>query len=161
MSANKQLRHMRSAIAMFLVAFTCKATALTCDNPTVSERLRANSYALLVEIVAARIEQSEGFPDSIPGKTTEDITVSATRREPLYRRVRASVRVLESYKGADPPTELVFTELGAHPEVAVGAMYLVFADGPDVPMDCGGALRISLADPESIQMLQALRSLRE
>jgi hypothetical protein len=121
-----------------------------------------HSYALLVEIVAATIEQSDGFQVPIPGSPLlEDITVTDTRRRPGYRRVRASVRVLEAYKGVEPPTEFVFGNFAHNPEVAVGALYLVFANGPEVSMDCGGVVHASSTDPDTVQLLQTLRSLRK
>jgi len=153
---------MRSVIAIFLISFTWQAAAQTCSSLSLLEQLRLHSYVFLVEIVAARIEQSDGFRVHVPGSSSlEDITVSDVRRAPQYRRVRASVRVLEAYKGVDPPTEFAFGDLGHRPEVAVGAMYLVFANGPDVSMDCGGVQRISSTDPEGPQLLQELRSLRQ
>jgi hypothetical protein len=117
---------------------------------------------LLVEIVAASIEQSEDFQAPIPGSPSlEDITATDTRRAPRYRRVRASVRVLEAYKGVDPPTEFAFGNFAHNPEVAVGAMYLIFANGPEVSMDCGGVVHVSSTDPNAVQLLQELRSLRK
>jgi hypothetical protein len=87
--------------------------------------------------------------------------VDRERQETKWRRIVATVRVLESFKGESPPTELVLTSWAEHPEVTVGAMYLVFLNGPDVALDCDGMPMVSPSDPEDARVVGQLKALKE
>ena len=118
---------------------------------------------MLVEVVEARIEQSTSYSPDIPGIEREVVvTGSRVPRESMWSRIVATVRVIESYKGTDAPTELVLTRWGIRPEITVGnAMYLVFTDGPDISLDCEGMPRIAASNPADLQMLETLRALKK
>ena len=150
---------MRSLVAASLLLLSCNALALTCPSQSASNRLRTHAFVVLVEVTAAQLDQSEGFLPDVPGlEDSSDITVSDRRVSPKFRRVRTTVRVVESFKGQNVPTELTIGEFAHRPEVTVGAFYLISGSGPAVSIDCGGVIRISSSSPESMQLLRDLRA---
>lgn len=153
---------MRNLVALVIVLFSSKADALTCLIPPIEDRYRESSHVALVEVVGARIEQSKNHSTEVPRTASDslDVEIAAERLEPRWRRVVATVKVLESYKGEDTPTELVLTSWGERPEIAVGATYLVYLDGPTVSLDCQGMPMISTTDPEHLRVLEELRALK-
>ena len=154
---------MRTLIALLIMLCSSNAAALSCFVPPLEERYRDHSHVALVEVTGARVEESDGFSTRDPFETVDSIviTVDRERQEPKWRRIVATVRVRESFKGQSPPTELVLTSWGHNPEVTVGAMYLVFLNGPDVALDCDGMPMVSVGDPEDARVVGELRALKE
>ena len=154
---------MRRLIALLLFAVSTNACAMTCIVPPVEDRFRDHKHVMLVEVVEARIEQSTSYSPDIPGVEPEVVvTGSLQPNEPIWSRIVATVRVIETYKGKNPPTVLTLTTWGARPAITVGnAMYLVITDGPDISLDCDGMPTISRFDPEHLKLLETLRALRQ
>jgi hypothetical protein len=156
-------RRLRYAIALFISVCSSDATALSCIVPPLEERYRDSRHVALVEVTEARIEASKGFSRGAPPEAAGSIRidVEAKRRDRQWRRVVTTVRVLEAYKSEAPPTRLMLTAWGQHPQVTVGARYLVFSNGPDVSQDCDGMPMVSFSDPAHAQMIGELRALAE
>jgi len=154
---------MRNLIAMFTLLCSSNASAMACFVPPIEQRYLEHGHVVLVEVTGAHAEESEGLSRNISFGREESIVITGERmsREPAWRRVVATIRVLESYKGDSPPTKLVVTGWGARPEVTVGAMYLVFMNGPDVSLDCDGFPMVSVHNPEDARVIGALRALKD
>ena len=147
---------MRYFIA-FLLLSSSNVFALTCDSPSLSEQHRRSKHALLVEVVGARMERHETDVPGIPGD--EEIVVTDKRMTTNTRRIVATVRVMESYKGSSPPSELVLTDWYNSPAIIVGGIYLVFTTEANVSLNCNGMRPISATGKEDLRTLRELRSL--
>jgi hypothetical protein len=149
---------MRNLVALLLMLVSGKAVAMACFVPEVGERYRSSSHVILVEVMEARIDQPDAYPSYAPGAPVE---IEITDKRIVLdhpRRILVRTRVIESYKGEAPPTELIV--YGG--EVTVGAMYLLYVDDdPNVSLDCDGMPRISPFAPEDLQLLEQLRALKK
>jgi hypothetical protein len=151
---------MRSLFAA-LMFLSSNAFALTCIAPSLDEQYRSSTHVVLVKITDARIEDAGNRPLAGPPRntTSTDIEITNDRVQVDWRRLAATVNILEMFKGENPPTKLVFTSWGYQPQVRVGANYLVFLDGPNVSLDCGESRSISASNPEHVHLLEQLRTL--
>jgi hypothetical protein len=154
---------MRFLVTLLLVILSSRSYAMVCFPPPLEERARDHSHVMLVEVMAARIEQSSSF-ETLPPMSDDDalervvVTGELKQHEPRWRRIVTTVHVIETYNGSKPLTEFVVTSWGS-PKVTVGAIYLVFADDPDVSADCAGMELITPSDSRQLEMLERLRAL--
>lgn len=139
------------------------AQSLACEVIPVEARYRASKHVFVAQVVGATLVECVAGTCAAPGPRAhapESVVVSAGRTKLEWRGIVARVQVTESFKKDDPPTELRVTNWGYARQVAVGAHYLVYADGSTVSLDCGGMTRLSGDDPGERKLLRELRTLQ-
>src|SRR5262245_17810962 len=119
---------MRGAILCLIALLVGQANAMTCELEPIPVRFEHSRNVLLVEVMSAHVEESEGWVGAHERAGSSDVVVSSTHLPPVWRRVVADIRVQETFKSNGTPLEHLTLDWPYDRGIAVGATYLVFTD---------------------------------